>query len=235
MLIHLNFRNNNLVGTIPTSLGNLDHLEILYLHNNSLSGNLPPEIFGLTSLKRIFLHNNQLSGSISSNISDLISLNKFRIESNNLSGIIPQEICSLSLEWEDSIAFNISNNCFCEPLPDCVRNYQGYQDTSNCGSMHYLEDPSTIYNDKIMAYPNPFNPHTTIIIEMSRKSRVDIDIIDLLGRNIYTLFNGILESGTQKIHWNGKGANGNGIAPGIYFCTISSEYSQNVIKLILLK
>jgi hypothetical protein len=234
-LIHINLRNNNLTGSIPSNLANLNLLEILYLHNNQLSGNIPTGIFGLTNLKRIFLNNNQLSGSISSNISDLISINKFRVESNNITGVIPQEICNMNLEWEDSISFNISNNQFCAPYPFCVQDFQGYQDTINCGSMNYFEKPSVNHHERIKAYPNPFNPQTTIYIEMGAAGRVKIDIIDLLGKKVKTLFSGRINSGLHSIQWYGKSENGRNIGPGIYFCIVNTEYSKEVIKLIMLK
>ena len=234
-LTHVNFRNNNLSGSIPASIGNLNSLEILYLHNNNLNGYIPSEIFGLTNLKRLFLHNNQLSGTLEENISDLISLDRFRIEYNDMSGVISQNICNLGLQWADSISFNISNNMFCEPYPFCVQGIQGYQDTLNCGSMKILEENSIPFLNRLKVYPNPFNPNTTISIELNGKKSVRVEIVDLLGKKVKLLFNGILQSGVQLLKWDGRNEYGLQVSPGIYFGIVKSDYSQEIIKLIMLK
>ncbi len=51
----LNFSDNNLVGTIPQSLGNLEKLTSLYLDNNKLSGEVPSSLFELPHIDRLVL------------------------------------------------------------------------------------------------------------------------------------------------------------------------------------
>ena len=53
---------NNLVGTLPAALGNLDQMEQLSLCGNQLSGTIPASLGNLTSLIVLNLCNNQLSG-----------------------------------------------------------------------------------------------------------------------------------------------------------------------------
>ena len=45
---------------------------------------------------------------------------KLRLEENSLNGIIPNEVCELSLDWDDQNSFNITENMFCEPYPICI-------------------------------------------------------------------------------------------------------------------
>ena len=234
-LIHLNLRNNNLTGHIPHTIGNLSSLEILYLHNNNLNGSIPPEIFELASLKNLFLHNNQLSGGLSQNLVNLESLERFRIEENNLSGIIPQQICDLNLQWGDPIFFNVSENMFCVPYPNCLEGNQGAQDTSNCSSMHSLIQKPIDSFSKIRAYPNPFNPSTRIKFNIKRKTNIKVEIIDVLGKKVNILFKGIKDPGVQYFEWDGSNSRGYRVSPGVYFCKLKSAYHHDVIKLILLK
>ena len=55
---------NNLVGTIPSELGNLSNLTELSLTYNQLSGSIPPELGNLSNLTELVLDSNQLSGVI---------------------------------------------------------------------------------------------------------------------------------------------------------------------------
>ena len=48
----LNLVENNLIGTIPSELGNLTNLQDLSLYSNQLSGSLPAELGNLTNLTR---------------------------------------------------------------------------------------------------------------------------------------------------------------------------------------
>ena len=53
---------NNLVGTIPSELGNLTTLTSLYLNDNQLSGTIPAELANLTNLQALNLSENLLTG-----------------------------------------------------------------------------------------------------------------------------------------------------------------------------
>lgn len=83
---------NNLVGTIPSEIGNLTSLQVLSLPFNQLSGSIPPEIGNLTALTWVYLYFNQLSGPIPSQIGNLTSLQMLSLDFNQLSGPIPPEI-----------------------------------------------------------------------------------------------------------------------------------------------
>lgn len=85
-------------------------------------------------------------------------------------------------------------------------------------------------------YPNPFNPFTTISFSLSELSFVSIKIYDLLGREIATVENSILPSGTHKKTWNASS-----YPSGIYFYRMKA-YAINgngnfvsTKKLVLLK
>ena len=92
----LNLYNNNLNGTIPSSIGNLSSLQILYLDNNQLRGSIPPEIGNLSNLTYLFLYSNQLTGSIPPEIGNLSNLQLLYLFNNQLTGSIPPEIGNLS-------------------------------------------------------------------------------------------------------------------------------------------
>ncbi len=92
----INLYSNNLAGTIPPEIGNLDSLKTINLSNNQLSGSIPPEIGNLASLQYLYLNSNQLSGAIPTEIGNLNSLKYLYLNSNQLSGAIPTEIGNLN-------------------------------------------------------------------------------------------------------------------------------------------
>lgn len=57
----LNLRYNQLMGTLPTQLGQMQFLKSIYLHRNLLSGAIPDSIGDLSYLTILYLQNNQLN------------------------------------------------------------------------------------------------------------------------------------------------------------------------------
>ena len=72
-VVDLALGDNNLVGTLPAALGNLDQLAFLYLWGNELRGTIP-DLSNLTYLQRLWANNNQLTGSMPASLGDLTSL-----------------------------------------------------------------------------------------------------------------------------------------------------------------
>jgi len=85
------------------------------------------------------------------------------------------------------------------------------------------------------AYPNPFNPTTTLAYGMDKDSRVEIAIYDVSGRLITTLLNTYQKQGWHSVVWNGTDYNNNQVPAGIYLSKITSNNTTKTIKLMLLK
>ena len=60
-------------------------------------------------------------------------------------------------------------------------------------------------------HPNPFNPVTVIRFDLPVTSRVSLTVYDLLGRQMTSLVDGILDPGYHKTEWNAHAA-----ASGLY-------------------
>lgn len=67
------------------------------------------------------------------------------------------------------------------------------------------------------AYPNPFNPSTTIQYALPLVSKVDIYIFNSLGQKINHIKHASRNSGHWKTTWNGTNQNGQSVPSGIYF------------------
>ncbi len=98
-LQHLDLQSNELSGGIPDGIGNLSSLTTLSIGNNNISGSIPSTIGNMTALKSLYLYRNQLSGSIPSELQNLVNLNSMWLYDNSLSGTIPFEFGNLQNLW----------------------------------------------------------------------------------------------------------------------------------------
>ncbi|KAL5571092.1 hypothetical protein UlMin_020689 [Ulmus minor] len=105
----------NLVGRIPASFSRLTRLVNLDLSLNRLSGSIPSSITSLESIEQIELFNNSLSGELPSGWSNLTKLRRFDASMNELTGMILDELCELPLG-----SLNLYDNRFEGRLPESI-------------------------------------------------------------------------------------------------------------------
>ena len=94
-LTHLDLRDNNLQGSIPPEFEALENLEFLNLYTNGLAGNIPPEFGKLKKLRSLSLGDSQLSGSIPIELGQLENLEFLSLDHTGLQGNIPPELGQL--------------------------------------------------------------------------------------------------------------------------------------------
>lgn len=85
------------------------------------------------------------------------------------------------------------------------------------------------------AYPNPFNPATTIEYAISQASQVNLTIYDLSGNRIAELVQGPQEAGWHSVVWNGLNHEGQPIPTGVYLANLQDQSHSSVIKITYLK
>lgn len=86
------------------------------------------------------------------------------------------------------------------------------------------------------AYPNPFNPATTIGFRLSRAGAVDLVVYDVAGRVVRHLLSGQeTTAGTHSVAFDGRDDAGRPLASGVYFYRIAVAGSDATRKLLLLK
>ena len=85
------------------------------------------------------------------------------------------------------------------------------------------------------AYPNPFNPVTHLDLKIPTAERVKVTVVDILGREVAILQNGMMAPGHYKISWNGTNRFGKTVASGTYFSVMKYGEKTKVQKLLLLK
>ncbi|MDP6533419.1 MAG: lamin tail domain-containing protein [Candidatus Marinimicrobia bacterium] len=80
------------------------------------------------------------------------------------------------------------------------------------------------------AYPNPFNPTTSIRFSVENTDRYSLHVFDITGRVVDVLINGQVESGQHEIQWNASNH-----ASGVYWVILESGGKSQNQKVVLLK
>ena len=78
-------------------------------------------------------------------------------------------------------------------------------------------------------YPNPFNPSTTILYALPRSARVTLEVFNVLGQKIATLFDGEQSVGQHSAVWTASN-----FASGVYFLLMKADDRTVATKKMML-
>lgn len=79
-------------------------------------------------------------------------------------------------------------------------------------------------------YPNPFNPSTVISFSVPVKSRVKLVVTNILGNQVATLKNEVMEAGKYNVNFDASR-----LASGVYFYSLSTKNGSITKKMTLTK
>ena len=85
------------------------------------------------------------------------------------------------------------------------------------------------------AYPNPFNPQTTLAFDLPAGGHVSLKIYAIDGRHVATVHEGPLRAGSHTYRWNGSNKHGQPVASGVYLAELRTPDGIRSAKLNLLK
>ena len=142
-----------------------------------------------------------------------------------------------SHEYSDSLLSPGSCDAFdhCHhSTPDSILCGVGYLDGNDSNFVSIKKDKSELIT-KIINYPNPFNPSTSIYYDLQEDSNVEINVYSIMGRRIATLAKGKQSSGRKTVRWSAIDEKGMPLAGGIYFYTIQIGKLRKTKKMIFLK
>ena len=80
-------------------------------------------------------------------------------------------------------------------------------------------------------YPNPFNPQTSIDFVVPATGNVTLEVFDVSGAKVATLFDGVKTAGSR----NTVSFNADGLASGVYFYRLRGNGFTEMRKMVLLK
>ena len=95
-----------------------------------------------------------------------------------------------------------------------------------------LSEMQPIPNEFVLnnAYPNPFNPTTTLSFAIPIDSEVFLSVYNLQGREVSTLIEGNMEAGYHTVQWNADS-----YSSGVYFVKMHAGNYISTQKLMLVK
>ncbi|MBK9303611.1 MAG: VCBS repeat-containing protein [bacterium] len=85
------------------------------------------------------------------------------------------------------------------------------------------------------AFPNPFNPATSIVYDVPRSGKIDLAIYDAGGRLLRRLRHGVAEPGRHTAVWDGRDGRGERVGAGLYFARLTAPGADRTLKLMLVK
>jgi subtilisin family serine protease len=79
-------------------------------------------------------------------------------------------------------------------------------------------------------YPNPFNPSTVVSYRLSVVGEARIDVYNVLGQRVSTLFDGVQAAGSHSVTFDASG-----LSSGMYIVVLESAGMRDVRKVALVK
>ncbi|HPR17377.1 MAG TPA: right-handed parallel beta-helix repeat-containing protein [Candidatus Cloacimonadota bacterium] len=124
--------------------------------------------------------------------------------------------------------------------PDGTRNDMGAFGGPNALEVTVGNDGNpvaVVTNSSIDIYPNPFNPSTSIALNLTENDKhhpVSVNIYNIKGQLVKTLIDNEVVNANTLV-WNGTDNYGNRISSGMYFAKVNTQSSNLTRKMLLLK
>jgi hypothetical protein len=84
-------------------------------------------------------------------------------------------------------------------------------------------------------FPNPFNPSTTISVELDKGTSGTLVIYNVNGQVVKTLHNGFINPGLTSFQWDGNDQVGFSVSGGTYIYRLLIDGYTQSQKMVLLK
>jgi len=75
----------------------------------------------------------------------------------------------------------------------------------------------------IQVFPNPFNPRTTLHLDLAQDGHVQLRLFDLRGRCVRELMNESRRAGHHQVSWDGCDHSGRAMPSGVYLAQLSNN------------
>lgn len=110
------------------------------------------------------------------------------------------------------------------------------------GAYEYQDSVSTlediikpITQTKISNYPNPFNPSTTIKLDLAESGQIELAIYNIKGQKVKTLLDCTTSPGIYECVWYGKDETGKSVSSGQYVVNLQQNGKETAKKIMMIK
>ncbi|MBN2279099.1 MAG: T9SS type A sorting domain-containing protein [Candidatus Marinimicrobia bacterium] len=230
---------NDLIGTINSSVGNFSVSAVGPVYCSGLSDYSLPIV--LSSLKVLAKAGNvEITWTTESELNNA-GFNVYRSEDD----VNYEKVNATLIEGAVNSSTPNSYTFTDVSVKANAKYYYKLEDVSTSGETN-LHGPVTVVTGSKetelskfqlgSAYPNPFNPSTTIRFAIAEEAKVKITIYDMAGNLVNTLTDHDYTTGHYEVLWNAMDFNHNPVSAGIYIyqMTTNTGFSQSA-KMILIK
>lgn len=141
----------------------------------------------------------------------------------------------LALSPFDAVYFPVANQ---EHIQVTVENKAWFRGEIARAASAVGDDPVAVPAARpriVAARPNPFNPATSIVVEVPAAGPARVEIFDVGGRRVRTLVDGPLPAGRTPVAWDGRDDAGRTLASGTFVCRVSAAGAAGSGRLTLVR
>jgi len=85
------------------------------------------------------------------------------------------------------------------------------------------------------AYPNPFNPSTSISFDIAEEGEVILTVYDMMGKEIKSLYSKHTIPGSYSVMWDGSNDHNQQVANGVYFYRLDALGFSDIKRMVYFK
>jgi len=112
----------------------------------------------------------------------------------------------------------------------CLRDDLG-PDLSGLGDENHVRPTFELEQN----YPNPFNPVTNIKFSLENRVSVKLEVFNIEGQALQTVFEGVMPAGNYQMKWDGKTSTGSTAPSGTYLYRLTCDGFEKTKKMLVLK
>jgi len=140
---------------------------------------------------------------------------------NQSPGLDPAAVRQRLIDTGDAVAFD-------QPLGVKVNAARALDTLSPA----FLPEPVSL---GVAGHPNPFNPSTTLQLDIPRPGEVRVTVHDAAGRHVRNLLQEAVGAGSRALVFDGRDDSGRALASGTYFVRVAQQGQVAATKLQLIK
>ncbi|MCK4415320.1 MAG: hypothetical protein KAY32_17435 [Candidatus Eisenbacteria sp.] len=124
-----------------------------------------------------------------------------------------------------------------------IRDQHGHSDIAivhldiDASAIHLVEEPGTVREVYLsQGVPSPFGSTTRVEFGQPAAGRISLEIFDLMGRVVRTMFRGeLLGAGRYSVTWDGRDSSGELVSQGMYFYRLNAGHRSLQRRLVFLR